>query len=186
MINLMPDAAKRQLRAARANVLLLRYLLVILVAAGFIAFAIAGSYYLLTQTKTSSEQLIEASDTKAAVYSETQTAVSELSSQLSEARSILNNEIPYSKVLINIGQLLPEGTVLRELSLENASFGGSPVSMTIYATSTNAAVAARERFQNSSFFSNVSFQTISEGDSAVNGYPVAAEITLTINRTIAQ
>jgi hypothetical protein len=186
MINLMPDEAKRQLRAARANVLLLRYLLVLLIATGFIAFAIVGSFYLLTQTKASAEELIAASDTEAEVYSETQQAVAQLSSQLSEARSTLNNEVSYSNILINFGQLMPEGTVLDSITLDGDSFNGTPVTMTIYAVNTDAVVNARERFQSTSYFSNVSFQSISEGNTTVSGYPVSAQMTLTINRTIAQ
>jgi hypothetical protein len=186
MINLMPDEAKRQLRAARANVLLLRYLFIVLAAAGFLAFAIAGAYYLLGQTQSSARALIAASDTEAGAYSDTKNQVDQLSAQLSEARDILNNEVAYSNVLINIGQLLPTGTLVDDIDLNAASFDGTPVTMTIFATNTDAAVAARERFQKSSYFSSVNFQSVSEGDASIPGYPVSAEITLTINRTIAQ
>lgn len=186
MINLMPDESKRQLRAARANVLLLRYLFILMAAAGFLAFAIAGAYYLLGQTQSSAKELIAASDTEAGAYSETKNQVDQLSAQLSEARGILNSEIAYSNVLVNIGQLLPSGTVIDSIDLNESSFNGTPVSMTIYGTSTDAVVSARDRFQRSSFFSSVNFQSVSEGDNSVPGYPVSAEMTLIINRTITQ
>jgi len=64
MINVMPDDTKKQLRAARANVTLTRYILTSLVAFGFLVAILFGSSFVLAQTQTSAEALIEANDTK--------------------------------------------------------------------------------------------------------------------------
>lgn len=186
MINLMPNESKHQLRAARTNVILLRYIFILLIAACFLAFAVAGAYYLLGQTQSSAKELIAASDTKAGVYRDTKNQVDKLSAQLSEAKNILNSEVAYSNVLINIGQLLPAGTVINSIDLSESSYSGTPVTITVYAINTDAAVAARERFQKSSYFSSVNFKSVSEGDNTIPGYPVSAEMTLVINRTITQ
>jgi len=186
MINLMPDETKRQLRAARTNILLVRYLFILLIAFGFLSFSVAGSYYLLTQTKNSAQQLIDASDTEAEVYETTQQKVATLTSQLTEARTILDQETSYAATLTNIGQLIPEGAIIEGVTLDISSFNGTPVTMEVYAKSANIAIAVREAFQQSSFFSSVNLQSVSENDTTFADYPVTATMTVTANRTIAQ
>lgn len=182
MINLLPDEAKKQLRAARTNVVLTRYTFIILIAGAFLAMVMAGSYVLLTQTRDSAQELITANDTKAEVFSETQQQVATLTADLGEARTILDQQISYSSVLRSLGQNMPEGTVIDEIELTQASFGGTPVNLTLYATSSEATVAVGERLQASGVFSNVNIESVSE-QNGIAGYPVSATITMTINRS---
>lgn len=186
MINLLPDNLKKELGAARTNVLLIRYMGVIFLAFAFLAFIIFGSYYLLGQTKSSYQELVDANDTKAEVYSATKAEVNKLSADLAETKSILDQEIQYSNVLVNIGQQMPSGTIIDSLQLDRSSFADKPVTIKVYAKTTGDAVALRDRFQSSPHFSNVNFQTISESGSTVPGYPVSVTMTLLLNRTIAQ
>lgn len=186
MINLMPDDIKRELRAARTNVLLVRYMIVISFAALFLLFVLAGSLYLLNQTKLSSQQFIDANDTKAEVFSSTKAQVEALSASLSEARGILDQEILYSNVLINFAQQMPSGAVIDKLTLDGSSFSGTPLTMTVYARTTNDALAVQDRFKSSSYFSDVTFQTVSDSSGGIDGYPVSATLTLTLNRSITQ
>lgn len=186
MINLMPDEAKKQLRAARVNVLLVRYTIVVVFAFLFLIFILFGSYFLLTQTKDSAQQLVDANDTKAEVYNETKTQVNALSNKLAGAKTILDQETFYSKALINIGKLTPTGTVIDKIKLTASSFTGSTLTLQVYAKNTESAVKLRQNFQASPFFSNVSFQSISDSSGGITGYPVSATMTLSMNRTIAQ
>src|SRR5689334_1332719 len=112
MINLMPDDTKKELRAARVNVLLIRYMGVIFLAFGFLVLILFGAYLLLDQTKLSAQRLIDANDTKAEVYSSTKTQIETLSNQLSEAKGILDQEVLYSNVLAHIGQQMVPGTII--------------------------------------------------------------------------
>lgn len=182
----MPDEAKKELRAARVNVLLIRYMGVIFAAFAFLVLILFGSYFLLDQTKISSQKLIDANDTKAEVYSSTKEQINSLSTQLAEAKGILDQEVLYSKVLVNIGQQMTPGTIIDKVSLDSASFSGTPLTLTVYAKTTDDAVALRERFQSSPFFSNVNFQTISDSASNITDYPVSATMTLQLDRKIAQ
>jgi Tfp pilus assembly protein PilN len=186
MINLMPDEAKKELRAARVNVLLVRYMGVIFLAFLFLVFILFGSYVLLNQTRDSSQKLIDANDTKAEVYQSTKSQVEALSSQLSEAKGILDQEILYSNVLVNFASQMPAGTIIDKLSLSTDSFNGTPLTLKVYAKTTNDAVTLRDRFQSSSFFKDVSFQAISESSAGIEGYPISATMTLTLDRNITQ
>jgi cell division protein FtsB len=144
MISLLPYDAKKDIRSARVNVILTRYIVVTLLAFGFLALLLAGSYVVLAQTRSSAQQVIDAGETKAAVYSSTQADVDQLSDNLAETKSILNKEVRYSKVLIGIGQQMPAGTVLEEITLDSNSFTGTPLNLKAYAATNAAAVALRE------------------------------------------
>ena len=182
----MPDEAKVELRAARTNIVLIRYIFVIFLACLFLGFALFGSVVLLNRTAASSQQLIDANDTKAEVYSSTKAQVDALSSSLTEAKNILDQEVLYSNVLMNIAQQMPAGTIIDKITLNADSFGATPLTLKVYAKTTDDAVNLRERFQNSPSFSNVSFQTISDTSEGIDGYPISATMTLTLNKVSTQ
>lgn len=182
MINLLPNDYRKELRAARANVILLRYMGVLALAGLFLAFTIYGSIFLLEQTRSSAKILIASNDTKADVYDSTKNQIDALSGSLVEAKSILDQETPYSNILTNLAQLMPANTVIGKLTLDAKTISTSPVTMTIYAKTTNDTVTLKDRFQNSPLFSNVNFETVSDSNSGVSGYPVSATLTLTINK----
>jgi len=81
---------------------------------------------------------------------------------------------------------MPEGTVIEKIDLDAASFTGTPVSLKAYAKTNEAAVALRERFQNSPLFSNVNFESVSDSADGVTGYPISVSLTLTLNKVAAQ
>ncbi len=181
MINLMPDEAKRQLRAAKLNVSLLNYFLILLVAAAFLGFILYGSVVLLRQTEESAKQLILANDTKAEVFEETQTQIAGLSAKLSDARVVLDGQRSYTKILQTIGGAMTTGTVIDELSLTPAAISGEPFVATIFATTSTATVELQESLESTGAFSSVAISSISQSD-AVEGYPVTASMTLTLTQ----
>ncbi|HEY8886729.1 MAG TPA: PilN domain-containing protein [Candidatus Microsaccharimonas sp.] len=181
----MPDTIKKEIRSARLNVILGRYIIVILFAFGFLMLLLAGSYLVLTQTKDSAQRIINANSTKADVYSATKAQVQALSTSLSETKTILDQEVLYSNVLMNIGQQMPTGTVLSSITLNSASFAGTPVTLKAYAKTTDDAVALRQKFQSSPIFTNVNFDSVSDA-AGISGYPVGVSMTLTVTRAAAQ
>jgi cell division protein FtsB len=185
MINLMPDNAKKEIRSARMNVILGRYIIVILFAFGFLVLLLAGSYVVLTQTKQSAQRLIDANGTKANVYSSTKAQVEALSSSLSATKTILDQEVLYSNVLMNIAHQMPAGTVLGGITLNAASFTGTPITLKAYAKTTDDAVALRQKFQSSPIFTNVNFDSVS-GSAGITDYPVGVSMTLTVTKAAAQ
>jgi len=182
----MPDTAKQQLRAARMNIVLVRYINVLIISAVFLGFVIWGSYFLLAQINGSAKTLTEANDTKAAVYSQTKAQVDTLSASLREAGTILDQEVLYSNVLINIAQQMPANTVIDKITLDATSFNGTPLTLKVYAKTSSDAVSLRDKFQGSPFFSNVNFQSVSDTTTDIPGYPVSATMTLTLNKAITK
>lgn len=186
MINLLPDDMKLQFRAARVNVILLRYIFVIVLAFAFLALVLFGAYVVLSQTRANALQLIAVNDARADIYSDTRAQVESLSTSLAEARAILNDEISYSNVLVNFSQQMPAGTVIENMTLNTGSFTGTPLTLKVYAKSAPDITALRESFQNSPLFSNVNLQSVSDTTGGLSDYPVSATMTLTLNRAITR
>lgn len=182
MINLLADDRKDDIKAARANVFILRYIVIILLAFAFIGGALSVSYTVLGATMQSTEDLILANDVKADVYSDTKQQVDVLSARLSETKTTLDQEVRYSQALVKIGQLMPQGTVLGDLTLNTASFnGGQPVEIKAYAKSTNEAGLLQTQFQSSPIFSQVNLKG-TETNQEIDGYPVTISMSVVLNR----
>lgn len=182
MINLLATDRKDEIKAARVNVILLRYKGIIMLAFMFIAGALFVSYSVLTSTMTSAENIISANDIKADVYDQTRQQVESLSGKLNETKSILNQEVRYSQVLVKLGQLMPKGTILGDVTLTTASFNGQPVDIKAYAKSTNEAGLLQAAFQSSPLFSQPVTIKGTETNQEVDGYPVTISMSVVLNR----
>lgn len=177
----MSNERKDDIRAARANVIIVRYMMIIILALAFLGAALYTSYYLLHTTMDSANARIAGNDVKADVYGQTKKQVDALSAKLSDAKSILNQEVRYSQALVKIGQLMPPGTVLASLTLTTANFNGTPLDITAYAKSTTEASALQAKFQTSPLFSQVNLKGTS-ADKGIDGYPVSISMTVLLNR----
>jgi len=186
MINLLPTDKKSEIRAARTNLILVRYITIILLATAFIVGAMFITHRVLAMTKESSEEVIASNDLKAGVYSSTKAQVDTLSASLAETKVLLDQEVRYSKVFVKIGQLMNPGTVFGTLELNTDSFNGTPITTKVYARTSADAVAVRENFEKSPLFSNVSFQAVVESGGGIEGYPVSVDLTFTLTKEGAQ
>lgn len=181
MINLLANERKSEITAARVNVIFMRYIGITLLAFLFICGAFYLSKTLLDDTMKSAASLIETNDVKAGVYADTEQQVQVLSGQLNEAKSVLDQEIRYSKVLVTIGQLMPAGTILGKVTLSNATFAGTPVELKAYAKNASDASLLQSQFQNSPLFSQVTLQG-TDASGGIDGYPVEITMSISLNK----
>lgn len=181
MINLLSDVRKEELKAARANTLLTRYMGILILAFAFITAALFASYSVLSITMKSAEDRIATNDVKADVYSETKQSVDTLTAQLNSAKPILDQEIRYSQVLTKIGQLMPAGTILGDLTLTTANFNGQAIELKAFAKSTTEAGQLQTQFQSSPLFSQVTLKS-TDTNQEVDGYPVTISMTILLNK----
>lgn len=181
MINLLADERKDQLRAARVNVILSRYIAIIVMAVVFVLAVLYFSYTVLQNTKTNADSIVQSNDVKATVYSGAQSQLDSLSSKLTQAKSVLNQDVSYSHILTNLGQLMPAGTILDSLDLNASSFSGAPVEIKAYAKTSEEAAALPGHLQSSPMFSLV---TLKSTDSAngTDGYPVSVTLSVVFNK----
>ena len=185
MINLLPPEEKRQLRAARTNTLLIRYNIFLLGAAVFVGIAVGVTYIYLTSTKATAEQVISENRSKVGQYAAVEAQAQQFRQNLLTAKQILGNEVTYTKVILEIAQLLPSGVILENLSLDPATFG-TETTLIAAAKDYNSALALKDSFQNSPLFANVHFQTIATGNTQNPGYPVTVNLNITIKKDAAK
>jgi len=185
MINLLADDRKNDIRAARVNVILIRYITILFAAVVFLMGVLYVSYTVLQATKASADQIVESNDVKADVYKETKTKVDALSAKLRDGRALMANEIHYSKVLTSLGASMPEGAVLDSIEFSEASFTGVAVPVTAYAKTNEAAAQISERLQASPLVAQVKVQETDTSKGTAD-YPVSVTMTIVFNKAGAK
>jgi len=184
MINLLPDTYKKEIRAARTNVLLLRYNFLFLGAIGLLLAGTVTVYIFLNSSKMSAEQVNRDNITKSAEYASTQKEAEDYRKNLTIAAKILNNEITYTDRVFAITSLLPKGVILDSLNLNAKEFGTQTL-VNAHAKDFASASELKRTFEQSSVFSNVHFQVISNegaGGTANEEYPISISINVTMNK----
>ncbi len=185
MINLLADVRKDQIRAARTNVILVRYVTILIAATLFLLGTLFISSKILQATKESADAIVANNDIKADVYSETRTKVAALSAKLTESKSILSQEVRFSSVLITLGQSMPSGAILGPLELTELAFRGQPTEIIAYAKTSDDATAIRNALQASQLFSDVSLRGTDESG-GVSNYPVKVMLSVQFSQRGAQ
>lgn len=183
MINLLPPDDKKQVRAARSNVLLLRYNFLLIGIIVFLGLAIAFTYYYLSMSLDAANQTIANNAQKETSYSTTKTEAEKFRAQLSESKAVFDGQISYSAALINIAHLIPDGAVISTLELGETSFS-TPLILNVNVKGKFQAATVRDNFKNSPLFSNVTIGTVKKG--TVTGYPYSIEVTVNMTKEAAK
>lgn len=182
MINLLPPDARKQLKAARSNRLLLRYNILLVGAFVFLLSALGVVYIHLTSTKASAEEAIAFNRSKVSDYAAVQSQAAAFRQNLTNAKQILDSDIAYTKVVLEISQVLPSGVVLDTLTLDSKTFG-SPTTLTARVRDYPTTLVLKNSLQNSNTFSNVSIQSITGGSDGA--YPLTVVLGVTIRKDAA-
>ena len=177
MINLLPYDTKKQTRAARMNVIILRYIFILLISAAFLILACAVVYYYLNNNKTFSTEKVNNN----ASTSNTQTQTGSSSTDIATAKNILDRQVSYGDIITGIAAMLPTGTVLDSLSLNDSSFGTS-TNLKILSRSAENETKLKDNFKTSTLFSNYKLESTSPNQDSSSGYPYTINISITINK----
>lgn len=188
MINLLPYEHKDEIRAGRTNVLLVRYIAILLGAAVVLGGLLGAAYVVLNNTKATAEAEVSENQQRTSGYQSVRAQSESFRADLATAKSILDDNISYSKLIYKIAAIVPPGVVLDNLALDPSTFGSS-VDLTASAKSFDDATKLRDAFSNNDqVFSNVTLQAIrnSEATSGENAYPVKVTLSVVINKGALQ
>lgn len=186
MINLLPFEEKRQIQAARTNVLLLRYVLLTLGAMATTGLMVGAGFVIMSTSKAEAENKIALNASKASSYSTVQTQAQAFRTNLSTAKTILDKEVNYTKVVLAIAQTLPDNVILDNLDLDAKTFG-TPFVLSAKAKSYDDGLQLKSTLEKSKIFSNVSLQGMTNAaSSGGDGYPVSVQLNVTINKQVTQ
>lgn len=180
MINLLPPQEKRQILAGQTNVLLWRYCITSLLLAGLLFTITGGVYFIMTRAKADAEATIATSNQAATKYQKTQQQVTEFTSNLATAKTILDKEVRYSQIALKIAQALPPGIVLESLELDAKTFG-TPLTVQALGKSYDDALRLKSSFEQSDAFENVNIASVSQSTGEDAGaYPLSIAMNVTI------
>lgn len=185
MINVLPPDIKRQIVAARSNVLLSRYIIISMLLAGLLFALTIGTHLMLGASKQTAEETIKENTLKQAGYQDTKLALKEFSDNLATAKAILDKEVKYSAIAIRLAQGLPRGVNLQSLDLKSDSFG-EPMTLTVLGNSHNDAARIKDEFNKSTVFKDAFILSTSEagGEGEGGGKGVNIELSVTIRPEI--
>lgn len=180
MINLLPPERKKQILAGQSNLLLLRYNFVSILLSVLLLVMVGGMYALLGNIKKNAEETTQDRLAKSAEYSKVKQETDQFKANLSIAKHILSKEVRYSKISIEIAQIIPHGIVLQSLQLDSSLFG-SPIELNALGKSHEDAIRLKSALENSPIFTNVSLMQTSKVDGE-ELYPISIRINATIRK----
>jgi Tfp pilus assembly protein PilN len=181
MINLLSPNDKKQLRAARRNVVLLRYNIVALLTILAISFVYAGGFFITMRSNMTADEQLNEDTARTRNYAEVQKTSQEFAKNLTVAKTILTNEITYSTLITNIAKTLPSGTVLDNLTLNPTMFG-KEISLGASTKTYSKALELKASLEKSALFSNVSIESVNSSTGAEGEqtkYPIAVILKAT-------
>lgn len=182
MINLLPKDEKRQIYAGRSNLLLVRYNLLMSAVIVVIVLVMGGVYFYLTTTKISAEQRLAETQSSSQQLAKEKKQIEAFRTNLATAKQILDKRVDYSKVILRVSNIIPDGVVLGQLSLDPAQFG-APTKMNIKARSETAVLEFKNTLNSSKYFSDAYIDTITRGEGE---YPYTATLTVTFSKELIQ
>ena len=190
MINLLPPEAKKQIRAARFNVVLRNYIVMLTITGVLLAATFAIGFWVTINDKSLAETNKASSQAAAAEYQETRKAAEDFAKNLNTAQAILATNVSFSKLITDIATNVPSGVILSNLSLGGSTAAqNTPVEINAKARSYNDAVRLKDSLEASPIFENVRLTNITDtppaqggqGDPTAQRYPV--NVTLNVQFT---
>ena len=142
MISLLPPEQKEQLRYAKLNRLVLRYLQVLVTVTVVLGGVFAGSFYLLgLQTAQVVSDVSTKQATIAGLNSSFTPKAREASDRLNAIKYVQSTQTRFSGVVADIAKVVPQGVSIDSLTLTGSD--ATPVQIAVTAQSYAAALAFR-------------------------------------------
>lgn len=146
MINLAPGYYKKSLRYARRNTVLWRWTMGVLIIVALASFTvIAGKIHLQQETARYASLNSETEqELKADNIDETLKEVESVSSNLKLIVEVLSSRVIFSKLISQIGSVMPSGSVLAGIEISEVQGG---IDLTAKATDYNTATQVQVNLQ---------------------------------------
>lgn len=182
MINLLPVETKKELRAARTNTVLIRYLIFIGFSIAFLTLASIVSYWFLTGIEDNNKKAVSDQKTVQTAYESAQKQLDVMTNDIAIASNIIDQQTNFSSIITDLAATIPSGVVIDSLKLNNSDIG-KPITISGKAISEDAVNTLRNNLSGSQNYSSPSVQSVS--DSRDSNYPITITINITINRKVS-
>lgn len=172
MINLLPPNRLANIRIARSNTMLRRYIEFSLVSVLVLIVAVVAAYYLLHSQQVNTQKTVDVDAKQIQQLEPVQKQAEQLSTTVNTIAGLLSRNVKFSDMLTQIGGLMPPGSVLTGLqfSVEDLK---SPLVISAQVDTQQKAAILRNNLASSNLFSKADIQTISQinaqGESSNSG-----------------
>lgn len=178
MINLMPPEKKDEILYARRNNMLIGWVIGIIGALFLIILLVSGGLFYIkqdTNRNVNAAQTIDA-ELKDKKQEEIIARVNELSGNLKLTVDVLSSEVLFSRLLTEVGQVMPPGTVLSSLTLSSELSGG--LDLQINSVDYESGVQAQLNLadEEDGLFEAADISSVSCDNSEPSAYPCTSSI----------
>ncbi|HSX45613.1 MAG TPA: hypothetical protein VLG27_01245 [Candidatus Saccharimonadia bacterium] len=183
MINLLPPELRNSYRFGRRNVALRRWVIAGLIA--LLGVGLLGTYGLVAFKQSTDDYNHQISAAKnqlqADNLTQTEKQTQNISDSLKLAVKVLGNEVLFSKMINQIGSVIPDGAVLAELNLDKSENG---VSLTANTTDYNTATQIQVNLTDprNKVFAKVDIVSIVCKTDNTSAYPCVATLRAQFNK----
>lgn len=180
MINLLPYENKKQIIAARMNLILVKCLLFLVFAVIFLIISCTGAYFFLKNSYDSNLDKITNNSTNEKSYDTVISQASLARADILLSNGIIDQQTRYSKLIIGLANLLPSGVILDNLDINDSNIS-SPITINLFANSSEKCQEILNNFNSSNMFSNTTIVPKTSNPPSPEGYPFLITISTTIN-----
>lgn len=195
MINLLSTTQKEEIRAARLNVQLRKYVLLsAFVAIGVLAVYGVGFYFVMNE-KDKAQQQLNQDEAAVSRYLAVQKDAKAYKANLAIANKVLSSGISYSTFLTSAAAALPPGSVLTDLALINlggasttAAVGSNTITLHARTKSYGGALQVKDSLEASDVFEKVSITDVkknvvtAESSNVEKQYPFTLNVNVVITK----
>jgi Tfp pilus assembly protein PilN len=162
MINILSPEQKRDIRAARINVVLVRYCVLLALLVLLTGLIYGAGFWVVMQEKTAATTKIESQSAQAKAYAAVEKEADAFRGNLTIAKNILGEETSYSNFLTTLAASLPNGTILTSLSI-GAGTATDPKGLLLDARTNNydKVLELKNSLEQSPLFENVNIVSTS-------------------------
>lgn len=183
MINLLPYDNKKQIHAARFNVVLGNCLTLVICAIIFMTLSCVSSYAYINKLKASANTTTSTNNSDSDSVA-TLSKANNIRADLANAQTVLNNRVSYYKVLTTITSALPTGVILDSLSVKDTTIN-SPITLSFHSKTNDISNTITKNLRNNPLFSNAVVKSINTTSDNQNGYNYVITVVVNINRANA-
>jgi Tfp pilus assembly protein PilN len=189
MINLLSPEQKRNIRAARTNVMLVRYCVMLAFLGALVGAVYATGFWLVHSDEQTVDSRLASQADRTKVYAAVEKQADEFRDNLAVAKSILSKETSYSDFLITLARYVPSGTVLTSLTVGDSSAASTSsikkaavISINARATSYAKVLELKNSLEQSPLFEDVNIVSATTQDnSSTTGTEALYPFTTTLN-----
>ncbi len=174
MINLLPPESKQAIKFARINVILVQYVVVAIITTMVICSLLMFSRASLMSAKHDTEKLLESDHVRIAELESISADAKSLSETVTTINKLLDKEIRFSYLLKEIGAVMPPGSTVSGLILNQDQ--SQPVTFSVLLDSAETAGVLQENLVESKLFQSADILNVSRSGTSDPRYNYAANV----------